>query len=81
MSLLPFLAVLARQRLDVLERRRLERLEAVAPIHVLDDADDVIATPDVFRKEIPHAAGRASLLRSHQRVDGQEEDDRGIRGS
>ena len=37
-ELVPLLAVLAGQRLDILERGRLERLESVALIHVLDDA-------------------------------------------
>ena len=64
-ELVPLLAVLAGQRLDILERGRLERLESVALIHVLDDPDHVIAPPDVFREKVPHAAGGARRLR-HQ---------------
>ena len=57
-----FVAVLARQGLDVLERRRLERLEPVAPVHVLHDADDVVAAPDIVGEKIAHAARGARLL-------------------
>ena len=53
-ELVAFFAVLARQRLDVLERRRLERLEAVAAVDVFDDTDDVFAAAHVLREEIAH---------------------------
>jgi hypothetical protein len=53
-ELVAFFAVLAGQRLDVLERRRLERLEAVAAVDVLDDSDDVFAAAHVLRQEIAH---------------------------
>ena len=53
-ELVAFFAVLARQRLDVLERRRLQRLEAVAAVDVLDDTDDVFAAAHVLRQEIAH---------------------------
>ena len=39
-ELVALFAVLAEQRLDVLERRRLERLEAVALVDVAHDVDD-----------------------------------------
>ena len=55
-------AVLPRQGLDVLERRRFERLEPVVPVHVLHDADDVVAAPDILREKIAHAARGARLL-------------------
>src|SRR5262249_52055131 len=41
-ELVAFFAVLAEQRLDVLECRRLEGLEAVALVDVADDADHVL---------------------------------------
>ena len=54
-----FFAVLAEQRLDVLDRRRLERLEPVPLIHVGDDADDVRAPAHVLGKKVAHpASGR-----------------------
>ena len=81
MSLSPSSPYLPSQRLDVLDRRRLERLEAVALEDVADHADDVLAAADVFGQEIPHPAGRACLLRGHQRVYIREKDHRGIRGS
>ncbi len=51
-QLVAFLAVLAEQRLDVLERRRLERLEPIAFVHTADDPDDVLAPADVVGKKI-----------------------------
>ncbi len=62
-----FVAVLARQRLDVLERRRLERLEAVPPVDALDDPDHVLSPTDVVRQEITHAARWARLF-GHRNV-------------
>ena len=53
-----FFAVLAREGLDVLDRRRLERLEAVALEHPGDDAYDVLAPANVGRQEVAHAARR-----------------------
>ena len=61
-SLVALVAVLAGQRLDVLERRRLERLEAIAPIHVVDDANHVVTPADVVGKKVAHAARGARLL-------------------
>ena len=51
-ELVAFLAVLAEQRLDVLERRRFERLEPVALVDAPDDADDVLAPADVVGEEV-----------------------------
>ena len=66
-QLVAFLAVLPEQRLDVLERRRLERLEAVPLVHVPDHADDVLAAPDVVRQEIARAGwGLGGLLIGHR---------------
>ena len=55
-------AVLPRQGLDVLEGRRLERLEPVVPVHVRHDADDVVAAPDIVGEKIAHATRGARLL-------------------
>ena len=60
MSWLPSSPYLPEQRLEVLDRRRLERLEPVALVDALDDADDVLAAPHVFRQEVAHAARRLS---------------------
>jgi hypothetical protein len=56
-------AVLAGQRLDVLERRRLERLEAVSAIDARNDIDHVFAAANVFGQGVAHAARRAGSLR------------------
>ena len=61
-ELVAFLAVLAEQRLDVLERRRLERLEPVALVDVADDADDVLAPADVVGQEVARAARGLGLM-------------------
>jgi hypothetical protein len=55
-QLVAFFAVLAGEGLDVLERRRFERLEAVAPVGLLDDGDDVFAAANVLREKVPHPA-------------------------
>ena len=57
-----FLAILPRQRLDVLERRRLERLEPVSPVNGLDDADDVVAASYILGEKVTHAARGARVL-------------------
>src|SRR5205085_4485570 len=54
-ELVALLAVLAQKRLDVLDRRSLQRLEAVALVNVLDDSDDVLAPPNVGGGEVAHA--------------------------
>ena len=56
-ELVALFAVLAEERLDVLERRRLERLESVAFVDAADHADDVLAPADIVRKKIA-CAGR-----------------------
>jgi hypothetical protein len=55
-ELIALFAILPHQRLEVLDRRGLERFEAVALVHPPDHADDVLATPDVFREVVAHAA-------------------------
>src|SRR5690606_8300400 len=55
-QLIAFLAVLAEQRLDVLDGGRLERLEPVALVDAADDADDVLPPTDVGRQEVAHPA-------------------------
>src|SRR6185369_155657 len=47
-ELTPFFAILTRQRFDILNGRRLERLKAVAAVHVLDHTDNVIAFANVL---------------------------------
>ena len=58
-----FFTVLALQRLEILDRRRLERLEAVLLIHVGDHADHVLPAPHVFRQEVAHSACWACIYR------------------
>ena len=65
-ELVAFFAVLAEQRLDVLDGRRFERLEAVALVDALDNADDVLAPAHVLRQEVAHAARRFGAL-THSR--------------
>src|ERR1044071_7164616 len=64
-QLVAFLAVLAEQRLDVLERRRLERLEPVALVDVADHTNDVFAPANVVGEEIASTAWR---FRRHRRA-------------
>jgi hypothetical protein len=61
-ELVALFAVLAEQRLDVLERRRLERLEAVALVDVADDAASRIRAPDVVGRKSRVPAGACRLL-------------------
>jgi hypothetical protein len=61
-QLVAFFSVLSGQRLDVLERRRLERLETVAAVDVADDPDDMLAAADILGKKIAHAPGGAGRL-------------------
>ena len=51
-ELVALFAVLAEQRLDVLEGRRLERLETVALVHTTNDIDHVLTTPNVVGQKI-----------------------------
>jgi hypothetical protein len=53
-----FFAIFPEQRLDVLERRGLERLEALALVDVAHDAHHMLAAADVLGQEIPGAARR-----------------------
>ncbi len=53
----PLLAVFAKERLDVLERRRLERLEPVLLVDTAHDADDILAAADVVREKIACSPG------------------------
>src|SRR5689334_6026552 len=55
-ELIALFAVLPQERVDVLGSGCLERLEAVALVDTLDDADDVFTPTHVFRKEVAHAA-------------------------
>src|SRR5207245_255644 len=55
-ELVALFAVLADQRFDVLERGRLQRLEAVALVHTTDDPEDMLAAADVVRQEVAGAA-------------------------
>ena len=65
MSLFALVAVLAEQRLDVLERRRLERLEPVALVHARTTPIDVLAAANVVGQEVARAA--RGLGRRHMR--------------
>src|SRR4051812_8096996 len=65
-ELVAFIAVLPHQRVDVFDRRRLERFEAVTLVNALDDADHVLAASHVFGQEVAHAA-RGFSTNSHCR--------------
>src|SRR5262249_57874434 len=62
-QLVAFGAVVAEQRLDVLERRRLERLEAVVLVDLADDVDHVLPPADVVRKKVAGPARRLCTAR------------------
>jgi len=55
-ELIALFPVLPHQRLEVLDGRCLERLESVALVDATDDADDVLATPDVLGEVVAHPA-------------------------
>ena len=55
-------AVLPGERLDVLQRRRFERLEAIAPIDVPDHANHVVPAPYIVGQKITHSARGARLV-------------------
>ena len=57
-----FVAVLAGQRLDVFECRGLQRFEPVAPVHVFDHADHVVALAYLVGEKVTHAARGTRLL-------------------
>ena len=59
-ELAPLLAVLPGERLDVLERGRLERLESVPLVHLADDVDDVLTASDLVGEKVACAAWRFS---------------------
>jgi hypothetical protein len=54
-----FFAVLAEQRLDVLEGRRFERLEALALVDLAHDAHHVLAAADLVRQKIARVPRRS----------------------
>src|SRR5258705_356182 len=56
-QLVAFVAVLAEQRLDVLERGRFERLESVALVHFADHTNDVLPPPHVVGEKVSGASG------------------------
>ena len=60
------LAVLAHQRLEVLDRGSFQRLEPVSLVDILDLADDVLAPAHVFRQEVAHPARRLSSWHRNQ---------------
>jgi hypothetical protein len=57
-ELVPLVAVLAEQSIDVLERGRLERLEPVPLIDVPHDGDHEVPAADIVREKIARAARR-----------------------
>ena len=61
-QLVALLAVLAEQRLDVLEGGRLQRFEPVVLVYVAHDADDVLAPADVGRQKIARPASRLDVI-------------------
>ena len=66
-ELVALFSILAEQRLDVLDGRRLERLEAVALVHRGDHIDDVLPATDVLRQEVAHAS-RGAGVGAHARL-------------
>src|SRR5204863_9670597 len=64
-ELVALFAVLAGQRLDVLECRRLERFEAVALVDAAHDVDHILTPPHVAGQEVAHPARRLGVLRHY----------------
>ena len=56
-ELVAFFPVLAKQRLDVLEGWRLERLEPVPFVHLANDTNHVFAATDVGGQKVARASG------------------------
>src|SRR5207249_2884325 len=57
-ELVALLPVLAEERLDVFESRRLERFEAVPLVHTSHKVDDVLAAAYLVREEVARAGRR-----------------------
>src|SRR5439155_21843529 len=57
-QLVAFVAVLSRKRLDILERRRFNRFETVALVHVTDHTNHVLSATYVVGQKIPSASRR-----------------------
>ena len=55
-ELIAFFAVLAHQGFDVFDGGSFQRLETIALVHFLDDADDVFAFAHVGGQKVAHAA-------------------------
>ena len=55
-ELIALFAVLPHERVDVLGSGCLERLESIALVDTLDDADDVFTATHVFREKVAHPA-------------------------
>ena len=66
-ELIAFFAVLAHQCLDVFDGGCFQRLEAVALVYRLYDADDVFALAHVSRQKVAHAAGWLCFRGRHGR--------------
>jgi hypothetical protein len=64
-ELIALFAVLPQQRLDVLDRRGLQRLKPVALVHPLDDADDILAPANIRGEKVAHPARRLCLASCH----------------
>ena len=56
-ELVALFAVLPEERLNVLERRRFERLESVPLVHLADDTNDVLPPSDVVGQKVTGTAG------------------------
>ena len=57
-ELIAFFTILAHQRLDVFNGGSFQRLETIALVDLLDDADNVFAFAHVGGQKVAHAARR-----------------------
>src|SRR5215471_446931 len=62
-QLVAFFTVLSEESLNVLERGRLERLEAITLVHVAHNRGDMLTPSNLVRKEVACAARRFSRCR------------------
>ena len=79
-ELVALFPVLAQERLEVLHRRRLERLVPVPLVHRGDDANDVLATAHLVGQKVAHAARRLGFRHKQKIISMTTEGPRNVHG-
>jgi hypothetical protein len=70
-ELVAFLTILPQERFDIFNCGRFEWFKSVALVHLFHHADDVVAPPNISRKEVAHAARRLRVGLAHLLEDGE----------